>query len=447
MPRLAVALALAFAMAAGVARALGVPAGRASNGCAVATTLPSPPANRPRYVLRIRIDRGLRAAEGTLAVAFTPEVATDRLVFRLWPNSPFYVRRGAGLAVTRVSSRGHAVPAAHPDPTTLLVRRAVAARQRITVSMRWSLRLPRGAGLQLHGGRSMRLLSFFPLLAWNGGGWATEAPTRTDSFWPTSPTADFDVYVTVPPGVQALASGERVGRGRWHAAAVRDFALAVGGFRMQTTTVNAPRPVRVAVGLERGSPYSVRDFLVSAARTLRFYAARYGAYPWRTYSLAVMRDFSGLNGTAYPTLTFLGDGSLVLVPHETAHQWFYALVGNDQSRDPWLSEGLATWAQTGPEQSLSQMVATPVPPAVKNRIGEPMSFWQAYDFDTIRAGMYVQSVQALASLGSASKVNCALRRFVVRNAYRTAVPRDLLEALRPDFPNAEAKLRARGADF
>src|SRR6266536_366651 len=113
------------------------------------------------------------------------------------------------------------------------------------------------------------------------------------------------------------------------------------------------------------------------ACALRFYARRFGDYPWSTYSLAVMKDFSGLNGTAYPTLSFLGDGSLVLVPHETAHQWFYSLVGNDQSRDPWLSEGLATWAQTGPENSLSQMLATPIPPAVHNRIGEPMSFWQS----------------------------------------------------------------------
>jgi hypothetical protein len=293
----------------------------------------------------------------------------------------------------------------------------------------------------------MRLLSFFPLLAWNGTDWATEAPIRSDSFWPTSPTADFDVRVAVPARLRVLASGVKLGAGRWHAVAVRDFALAVGAFREQTMTVNAPRPVRVVVGLERGSPYRARDFLLAAAAALRFYSERYGDYPWTTYSLAVMRDFTGLAGTAYPTLGFLGDGSLVLVPHETAHQWFYSLVGNDQSRDPWLSEGLATWAQTGPEQSLASMLSTPIPAAVTNRIGEPMSYWQAFDFEAIRTGLYVQSVQALAELGNAAEVDCALRRFVVRNAYRTADPRDLLAALQADFPDAEEKLRARGAHF
>ena len=446
MPRVSVGLACAFAVVAGIASAVPAPAATAA-GCVVGTSLHAPPRNRPHYVLRVRVEAGLMAAEGTLTVSFTPSVATDRVVFRLWPNSPFYAKRGASLTVPDVTSGGRRLPTARPEATTLVVRRALAAGERISVSMNWTLHLPRPAGLQLHGGHSARFLSFFPLLAWNGTGWATERPVRTDSFWSTSPAADFDVQVTVPARVRALASGAQIGAGHWRARAVRDFALAVGSFHVASTTVNAPRPVRVTVGLERGSVYSVRDFLVSTVRALRFYARRFGDYPWSTYSLAVMKDFRGLNGTAYPTLGSLGDGSLVLVPHETAHQWFYSLVGNDQSRDPWLSEGLATWAQTGPENSLSQMLATPIPPGVRNRIGEPMSFWQSRDFETIRRGLYVQTVQALAALGETAKIDCALRQFVVRNAYRTAVPRNLLAALDPLFPQAEEKLRARGAHF
>lgn len=446
MARFSMGLAFALVLVGGIASA--APASRATAvGCAVGTSLPSPPRNRPHYLLRVRVERGLMAADGGLTVSFTPSLPTDRLVFRLWPNSPFYARRGASLAVSAVSSGGHRLPTARPDPTTLVVHRALAAGEGITVSMKWKLHLPRPGGLQLHGGRSARLLSFFPLLAWDGTGWATERPIRADSFWPTSPTADFDVHVSLPPRVRALASGKRVGVGHWRARAIRDFALAVGSFQVVSTTVKAPRPVRVTVGLERGSAFSVRDFLAATTRSLRFYAKRFGDYPWSTYSLAVMKDFRGLNGIAYPTLGFLGDGSLVLVPHETAHQWFYSLVGNDQSRDPWLSEGLATWAQTGPENSLSQMLATPIPAGVRNRIGEPISFWQSRDFETIRLGLYVQTVQALAGLGEAAKVDCALRQFVVSGAYRTAVPGDLLAALQPFFPDAEQQLRARGAHF
>ena len=103
---------------------------------AVATSLPAPPRNRPHYVLWARVEPGLMAADGTLTVSFAPSVATDRLVFRLWPNSPFYSKRGASLTVSTVRSAGHRLPTARPDPTTLVVRRALAGGERITVSMK-----------------------------------------------------------------------------------------------------------------------------------------------------------------------------------------------------------------------------------------------------------------------------------------------------------------------
>ena len=157
-----------------------------------------------------------------------------------------------------------------------------------------------------------------------------------------------------------------------------------------------------------------------------------------------MTDFSAF---AYPTIGFLGDTSIILVPHETAHQWFYALAGNNQSRDPWLSEGTATWAQAGLEKSLAAMRAAAIPADVRNRLGEPMSFWDGRGFEKLRLGVYVQTVQALAELGDAATVDCALRQFVVHNAYSTATPRDLLAALQAFFPDAEQKLSARGARF
>ncbi len=313
--------------------------------------------------------------------------------------------------------------------------------------MPWKLRLPRGDGFQLRGGPSARLASFFPALAWDGSTWTTDAPLKhTDSFWPTSPTADFDVHVVVPRGLHVLATGSEVGSGHWRAQAVRDFALAIGSFAVKRATITLDRPVHLLVAVERGSSYP-DAFLPDTVRSLRFYSQRYGAYPWSTYTVAVMRDFSVLSAFAYPTIGFFGASSGVLVPHETAHQWFYSLVGNDQSRDPWLSEGLATWAQTGPEGSLATMTATSIPAVARNRIGAPMSYWDPLGFNDLRLGVYVQTVQALSELGPADTVDCALRAFVVKNAYRTTAPRDLLAALTPFFPDAEQKLSARGAHF
>ena len=41
---------------------------------------------------------------------------------------------------------------------------------------------------------------------------------------------------------------------------------------------------------------------------------------------------------------FLGSAvfaSREVVAHETAHQWWYGVVGNEQIREPWIDEGLA----------------------------------------------------------------------------------------------------------
>jgi aminopeptidase N len=36
---------------------------------------------------------------------------------------------------------------------------------------------------------------------------------------------------------------------------------------------------------------------------------------------------------------------IAIAAHETAHQWFYAMVGNDQAIEPWLDEALCTYQE------------------------------------------------------------------------------------------------------
>ena len=33
------------------------------------------------------------------------------------------------------------------------------------------------------------------------------------------------------------------------------------------------------------------------------------------------------------------------VPHEIAHQWFYAAIGNDSYKEPWLDEGFSEFCE------------------------------------------------------------------------------------------------------
>src|SRR5215208_6142287 len=109
MARLGASLALAFALVAGTASAAPAAA------CSVEAALPPPPPNRPHYVLRVGVEPGLVAAQGTMTVSFAPPVATDRLVFRLWPNSPDDARRPPGARRARAGHRRDGLEAATPE--------------------------------------------------------------------------------------------------------------------------------------------------------------------------------------------------------------------------------------------------------------------------------------------------------------------------------------------
>jgi hypothetical protein len=58
--------------------------------------------------------------------------------------------------------------------------------------------------------------------------------------------------------------------------------------------------------------------------------------------------------------------------------------------------------------------------------------------------VYAGGVRALASLGSPRRVDCALRIYAARDAYRIAAPQDLLDVLARFFPHGERKLRRFG---
>jgi hypothetical protein len=464
----ALALALALALAAcdsggsGASRGRGTgPAstvgggGSAPNATSAARggrcplgPLPAPPADRPRYRMRITLQPRERLVGGDLRVRFTPDLATDRLVFRLWPNSPYLARIGAHLRAGPVDAGGRPLRSASPSPTVLEVRpgRELPAGQAIEVHLPWRLTLPGLLGERLGNlGGTMRLGSFFPLLAWEPGvGWATEPPTSGLAEASTSPTADFDVTVTAPRGLEVLASGVERGGGHWMASAVRDFALSAGHFRTASRVARAPDPVRVTVGVDASVQNErATDYLSSAVRALEDYAGRFSPYPWPSLTLAVTPGLPG--GIEYPTHIMLGPGTAnEITRHEVGHMWFYSLVGNDQARDPWLDEGLATYAEARVDGVTARYQRYAVPERARGRLGEPMTFWDAQPWSLYFSGVYAQGAKALLALGGPKVADCVLRVYAARKAYGIARPADMVQAASAVVPDAPRILAGFG---
>lgn len=417
-------------------------------GCPAVPTRAQPDPARPRYTLTADVHPTDGTVNGQLKVTFTPDQDTDRLVFRLWPNGPHTPPAAATkLDTGPVTVGGKPATSSLDDPTILVVRNGgtFRARQPVDVAMGWTLTVPGPANDRVsRNGDAMRLGSFFPILPWETGvGWDTDPAVGGFAEASTAPTANYDLTVTVPDGYNVLASGTPdPGRpGHYTATAMRDVALSVGRFTTASAVAMAPQPVQVTVGVHQGVSGTPATYLDEAVQSLEDYGKRFGPYPWPTFTLAVTPALSG--GIEYPGHVMQGPDTLGVTSHEVGHQWFYALVGNDQGRDPWLDEGLATWAEARHDGTLDKLKARPIPAVARNMLGQPMTFWSAHT-DAYQDGVYTQGAQALAALGSPDLVDCALRIYVATNAYRIARQPDLARAASAVFPNATAALAGYG---
>jgi hypothetical protein len=386
------------------------------------------------------------AVLGVVSVRFTPDARTDRLVFRLWPNAPREAERGSRLDTGPVTVDGHPTTARRDGATTLVVPvdGGLPAGRTVEATMPWRLTLPGPVNDRVsRSGDAVRLGSFFPILPWEPGvGWATEPPTGAFAEASTAPAADFDVAVTVPDGFQVLATGERDGRGHYIAAAVPDFGLSVGHFSEASASVDVGRKVTITVAVAEGLGDGPATYLAKITRVMADLSGRFGPFPWPSYTVAITPALVG--GIEYPMHVMQGPNSIGrTTSHELSHQWFYALVADDQGRDPWLDEGLASYGEARAEGAEAAFRARVIPTEGRGKAGEPMTYFATRQ-SIYYATVYAQPVQALLSLGDPALVDCALRLYLLQNAHRIARPADFFGAVTVVFPDAIATLAPYG---
>ena len=122
---------------------------------------------------------------------------------------------------------------------------------------------------------------------------------------------------------------------------VRDFSFVVNPrFRLTERTVG---DTDLRVYTETVSGAATADL---AAEALIGFSEAFGDYPWPDLVLAEVGSGGGFS-MEYPRMIHLTRGKVAdpyVVYHEVAHQWFYAQLGNDQQREPWLDEGFADFS-------------------------------------------------------------------------------------------------------
>jgi len=170
--------------------------------------------------------------------------------------------------------------------------------------------------------------------------------------------ADFTVNIRMNnPHPELIVAASAPGKkdGDWYRFehdSARNFAWSVSPYYQVLTGQTGPVKVTsYAFGGEEKANRAVLDTTLAA---VELYSRLFGAYPRQELSV-VEADF--LDGMEYDGLYFLSKGFynlytgtpaeylVAIAAHETAHQWWYALVGNDQALEPWLDEALATYSE------------------------------------------------------------------------------------------------------
>jgi hypothetical protein len=170
--------------------------------------------------------------------------------------------------------------------------------------------------------------------------------------------ADFEVSLSLSEtaqDIQIAASAPATQEGNWHHyrhQAARNFAWSASHiYQVYSTTVGDTTILSYAFPEHATAGEAT---LRTTAEALELFNRLYATYPRQLLSV-VEADF--LDGMEYDGLYFLSNGFynlyqgrpdeylIAIATHETAHQWFYAMVGNDQAIEPWLDEALCTYQE------------------------------------------------------------------------------------------------------
>jgi hypothetical protein len=289
------------------------------------------------YDVTVRLNFGTRAfrVDSTMTVTNTSGKSIDRLELNT------AAARLGGMAITLATVDGKAVRPTVTDQTIHFPLGGVLpAGQSATVRIAYRATLRSTVtGSNWLFTRINGVLDAYRWLPWISKPIAFNRPNHGDPFMtPVSPRVRVTIVSERP--LRYATTGEQVGGGGltkiFEARNVRDFSFTgAADYSVQSASLGN---VIIHVWGRPGFPIST---VMRAAKTaLSRESARLGAYPYRTYDVA---QTAGGYGMESPGLTWIPRGVAsgnipYLVAHETGHQWFYGIVGNNQAAEPYADE-------------------------------------------------------------------------------------------------------------
>jgi len=322
--------------------------------------------NATVYHIDLSISEDYLSLSGHEDVFYTNQEfhSLKKVYFRLFPNIT-----GGKIFVTNMKINSQKIEPFYEFQNSalcILLPSLLKPGESIIFHMDFDVELPReqksNYGLFGYFNDVLTLNDFYPVISvYDERGWNVEIPPPYGDMTYLD-MSFYLVRVKAPKKLKLVTSGIEIGRinsGKYQITAfaagpVRDFYIAgsekytVLTLKTGETTVKSYTFLEDLSGGEKAIEF--------AANALDCYSRRFGAYPYTEFDIVstpidVMgMEYPGIIAVAirlYNPKNLIENSSYdileTVVAHETAHQWFYNIVGNDQLNEPWLDESVVQY--------------------------------------------------------------------------------------------------------
>ncbi len=313
----------------------------------------------PCYDLQLSYDGG-NVVTFSETVIFTLTDNADDVKLHLYPNAfsstatapiqkeewdKVTVFGGITVLSVKINRINYDFEISGKDDTILTIPRTVTKGESVDLSISGVVSLPDCTARFGKNDLTTNLTGFYPVLcARKNGEWLDDgyAPVG-DPF--CLEAADYYVAVDYPsslvlaaPARSETTTENGVNTTVITAERIRDFALVFSPhFKISSATTTGGVQVNC---------FSLDEnfrFLDVAVKAIETFSSAFGEYPYDTYTIvSAPINSGGMEYGAFAILSPLANADVVV--HETAHQWWYNVVGNDQVRESWLDEGLTEFS-------------------------------------------------------------------------------------------------------
>jgi hypothetical protein len=324
-----------------------------------ATPTQPPAETRTRYELTAVLNYQLRQLEVDEAVTYTNRASAplSELVFVVEPNLIYQAFSLNSLTWDDGSTvNGMTLT---DQKMTVPLKEPLQPYSSIKVKLSYTLNLPSTAGVLSFSESQVNLAGWYPYVApyTDSDGWIVNVPGVVGEYQMYE-LADFVVNIRVngaPAEFLVAASSKATIDGEWfrfEQLDARNFTWS-GSSNYDMLEAYAG-DIRVRAFVFRWDHVAGQASLDATVQALELYASLYG--PYDQDSLTIV-EASFPDGMEYDGLYFLGKEYFntyegkpssyleAISVHETAHQWWFGMVENDQANDPWLDETFCIYSE------------------------------------------------------------------------------------------------------